>query len=58
MADVKEWYCESTGTCVKGHDGWVSLDTEDVPTECPFCDTQKPPRPGGLKPIRPNPPGS
>jgi len=53
MADVKEWKCDDPHCAVD----WVCLDTGFTFTECPFCETNKPPRPGGLKPIRPNPGG-
>ena len=46
----KEWMCPEC------HAAWINLDAEDVPIRCPFCaEENKPPRPGGLKPIRPQP---
>ena len=51
MADVREWSCKDCEM------EWVALDVEYTPIVCPFCESQKPPRDGGLKPIRPNPGG-
>jgi len=52
MADseCREWTCEDC------HRTWVDLDVNHNPPECFFCESNKVPMPGGLKPIRPKPP--